>query len=469
VDNTANDFIRNATLALQDTRLQTAIRSGTRREVNGRIAAMAETTDANALRQQGRAGKLRALHSLPDVLELLERNLTAHGARVLWAADGEECNRLVLDIARQHAVRRVIKGKSMVTEETALNAALERAGLEVLETDLGEFILQLAHDRPSHIVAPTVHVTRQQVRDLFAERLGMEPSDDPSALTHAARLFLRQRFLEADMGITGANFAIAETGTLAIITNEGNGRMCSSLPRVHVVVVGIEKVVETVEDFGTLVQMLTRATAGQKLSSYVHLMSGPARPGDPDGPDAFYVILLDNGRSTIHAGEYAESLACIRCGACLNNCPVYQRAGGHAYGWVYSGPIGSIITPLMQGIRNAAPLPNASSLCGACQEACPVGIHIPDMLLRLRRDLVREGDSDPALAAGIKGWSAAMQSPLLYELSGKAARLATQIAAGEADTVQHLPGPLGSWTRNRDFPRFAAKSFHQLWRERKRG
>ncbi len=269
------------------------------------------------------------------------------------------------------------------------------------------------------------------------------------------------------MGITGANFAIADTGTLAIITNEGNGRMSSSLPRVHVVVVGIEKVIETPKDFSTLVQLLTRASGGQLLSSYVHLMSGPARPGDPDGPEHMYVILLDNGRSKIYASEYAESLACVRCGACLNTCPVFRQMGGHAYGWVYSGPIGAVITPLLVGIHNASPLPHASSLCGACKAACPVDINIPDMLLSLRADLVADGDTDPAVSIGIKAWAAAMQSTRAYELGGKAASSATRMAAGADGLLHKLPGPLGNWTHNRDFPPFAEKSFRQMWRERK--
>ncbi len=466
MENKANNFIASASIAVQDTNLRTALERGTSRAVNGRLAAFAETTDASALRQQGHAARERALNSLPELLETLERKLVARGINVLWAADAEECNRHVLDIAQRHNARRIVKGKSMATEETGLNHALEAAGLSVLETDLGEFVAQLAHDTPSHIIAPIMHMKREQVRDLFVQHLDMPPDDDPAALTAAARVYLRQQFMAADMGITGANFAIAETGTIAIVTNEGNGRMCSSVPRVHVIVVGIEKVVETMEDFGTLVQMLPRATTGQRLSSYVHIIDGPAGPDEPDGPEAVYVILLDNGRSRIQGSEYAESLLCIRCGSCLNICPVYQRVGGHAYGWVYSGPIGAVVTPLMVGLHNASPLPYASSLCGACKDACPVDIDIPRMLLQLRANLVGDGDADPLFSVGIKTWSVAMRSPELYELSGTAARLGTRVAAGGGDMVHRLPGPLGNWTRNRDFPPFAPKSFRQLWRER---
>jgi L-lactate dehydrogenase complex protein LldF len=462
----ANAFVHSATIALKDITLQTALDRGTTRAVNNRIAAMQETTDAAALRQQARHARLRALQNLPDLLEKLESTLTARGVHVLWAKDGAECNSHVRDIAHSHQVRKIVKSKSMATEETHLDAALEADGLEVIETDLGEFIVQIAHDTPSHIVFPILHKTREQVRDLFVEKLGMEPSDDPALLTAAAREYMRKQFISAEMGITGANFAIAETGTLAIVSNEGNARLCSSLPRVHVAVVGIEKVIESVDDFGTLVQLLTRSATGQRLTSYVHLISGPKRADEPDGPEAMYVILLDNGRSGIYQTEYAEALACIRCGACLNTCPVYQNVGGHAYGWVYPGPIGAIITPLLTGIHNAAPLPHASSLCGSCQSACPVDIHIPDMLLKLRADLVDGGDRPLQLTAGIKGWAISMQSPALFALSGKAASITTSLLKGKDGQLHHLPAMLHNWTQNRDFPPFAPKSFHDLWRER---
>ncbi len=462
----SNEFVHSATIALKDIQLQTALDRSLGSSVTHRIEAWNETTDAQALRQQGRNARLRALHDLPEMLETLESNLIARGVKVLWAVDGDECNQHVLDIARKHDVHSIVKGKSMATEETELNHALEAAGLEVTETDLGEFVVQLAHERPSHIVSPILHKTKEQVSDLFVEHLKIEPSADPQELAHAARLHLRQKFIHADMGITGANFAIAETGTMAIVTNEGNGRMCSSLPRVHVVVVGIEKVIPTVEDFSTLVQMLARSTGGQRITTYVHLMGGPATEDDPDGPNDMYVILLDNGRSRIHSSEYAEVLACIRCGACLNTCPVYQNVGGHAYGSVYSGPIGAVITPLLKGLSNATPLPHASSLCGACKAACPVDIDLPDMLLRLRGDLVAEHESDPLLTAAIKGWAVTMKSPVLYRVGGTAAKIATRSVAGKDGTLHKLPGLLGNWTTNRDFPPFAPKPFHQLWQER---
>lgn len=468
MENHANQFLANAETALHNDTLQIALDRGTTRAVNNRINAMGETTDAYALRQQGRAARLRALHRLPELLEQLEANLTKRGVTVLWAIDADECNRHVLDIARTHNVRKAIKSKSMATEEVKLNDALETNGIEVVESDLGEFIVQIAHDHPSHIVFPIIHKTKEQVRDLFMDKLHMPPSDDPQVITAAARVHMRQKFIDADMGITGANFAIAETGHLVTVSNEGNARMTSSLPRVHVAVVGIEKVIATLEDFTTLVQLLPRSATGQRMTSYTHLFGGPAHPTDPDGPEHQYVILLDNGRSRIHATEYAEVLACIRCGACLNTCPVYQNVGGHSYGWVYPGPIGAIVTPLLTGIHNATPLPHASSLCGSCKSACPVDIDIPNMLLRLRGDLVEEHDTPMVLTIGLKGWSMAMQSPALYEMSGRAASLASNAIKGRDGNLHNLPGMLGSWTQNRDFPPFAPKSFRQQWRERKK-
>ena len=439
----SKDFVQNATIAIQDIHLQTALDRSLGNAPARRLAAWNETTDPQALRQQGRNGKLRALRDLPEMLEMLEAKLIAKDITVLWAADGAECNQQVIDIARRHDVKRIVNGKSMATEEPALNHALEGTGLEVTETDLGEFVVQLAHERPSHIVSPILHKTKEQVSDLLVEHIHIEPSDDPQTLAHEARLYLRQKFIEADMGITGANFAIAETGTLAIVTNEGNGRMCSSLPRVHVVVVGIEKVVPTVDDFSTLVQMLPRSTGGQRISTYVHLMGGPASADDDDGPEAMYVILLDNGRSRIYGSEYTEVLACIRCGSCLNSCPVYQNVGGHAYGGVYSGPIGAVINPLLNGLDQASPLPHASSLCGSCKAACPVDIDLPDMLLRLRSDLVTAHQADPVVSAAIKGWAASMQSRALYNIGALAARVATRSRRSRARARRRQAGRRG--------------------------
>jgi L-lactate dehydrogenase complex protein LldF len=334
----------------------------------------------------------------------------------------------------------------------------------VVESDLGEFIAQLNDEPPSHIVMPVLHKTKASVRDLFVDKLDMPYTDDAEEMTAFARIRLRDVFLNADMGITGGNFVIAETGTVALVTNEGNGRMSSSKPRVHVALTGIEKIVATLEDYATLTQVLPRSATGQPITVYTHMINGPRRDDEPDGPDHVYVILMDNGRSKIYQTDYAEVLACIRCGACQNSCPVYNATGGHAYGWVYAGPIGAVLTPLLTGLENAKPLPNASSLCGRCKQVCPVDIDLPRMLLDLRNDLVEQGLTERTWNLGIKAWAVGNSSPRFFEMGGRASRMATRSPL----MPKSLPGPLGGWTKYRDFPDFAPKSFRQLWRERQK-
>ncbi|MBK8023593.1 MAG: iron-sulfur cluster-binding protein [Chloroflexi bacterium] len=469
---TANQFDHSAVIALEDIPLQTAMAHATALVDGRRRNVMAELPHAQDLRQQGRGSKLRALHDLPELLEQMERNVTAAGGHVLWAANGEEANRQIIEICKKHNLKRGIKSKSMATEEISLLPALAAEGIEMIESDLGEYIVQIADDHPSHIIMPVIHMGKGQIRDLFMEKLGMPYTEEASEMTAFIRGHLRQKYIEADFGMSGGNFMIAETGSVVIVTNEGNGRLSTGIPRIHIAVVGIEKIVPTWEDFGTLIQLLPRSGTGQRVSVYVNGFTGPARPGEPDGPEEFYLVLLDNGRSDIYAGDYAEALACIRCGACLNTCPVYQNVGGHSYGWVYPGPIGSIVTPLLKGKENAAPLPFASSLCGACKQACPVDINIPDMLLNLRHDL--QSVQDPLWQAGMKGYAFAFSNPLLFELGGKAASIGTRIAStflgggsdGQMNASQFkIPDPLGGWTQNRDFPPFAERSFHDWWRE----
>jgi L-lactate dehydrogenase complex protein LldF len=463
----ANQFMQSATIALEDIQLKTALDRGARSADVARIASMNEMTAVEALRQQGRGAKLRALSELPDLLERMEAEVTARGGQVLWGADADEVNRHVLDICQRHDLKFGVKSKSMVTEETDLLPFLKQHGIEMLETDLGEFVVQVDESHPSHIVTPIMHMTKEKVHDLFVEKLGMPPMTgpvDPTAMTHFAQKLLRRRYLEADFGVTGGNFMIAETGTVVICTNEGNGRMGTSLPRVQIAIVGIEKIVATWEDFATLVQTLPRASTGQRLTVYVNMFNGPAA-FDSDGPEHFYLILVDNGRSDIYGSAYTEALACIRCGACLNTCPVYQNVGGHAYGTVYPGPIGAVITPLLKGKENAVPLPFASSLCGACKAACPVDINIPDMLLRLRHDL--ENEQDPLWKLGMKAWAFGFSHPLLFQIGSKAAAVATEAITEETgqDKIEQLPPPLNAWTDYRDFPPFAAESFHDWWRK----
>lgn len=462
-----NRFMESARIALDNIPLKTAIARATVNTNTARTAATAELDDHEAVRQQGRAAKLRALHDLPELLEQVEHIVTESGGTVLWAADGDEANQHVLDICRKHNVKRGVKSKSMVTEETQLVPFLEQHGITMVETDLGEYIVQVTGDHPSHIVMPVMHHTKEAIRDLLMKHANMPYAETPEEMTAFARKTLRQEYLRADLGMSGGNFIIAETGHIVTVTNEGNARLGTSVPPVHVALVGIEKVIPTWEDFITLVQLLTRHGTGQRLSVYTNVVRAAAQEGDGDGPQHFYLILVDNGRSDIYASEYAEALACIRCGACLNVCPVYQSVGGHAYGAVYPGPIGAVITPLLKGKENAVPLPFASSLCGACKAACPVDINLPDMLLKLRRDL--ETEQDTVWRVGMKGFAFGMSHPILYQAGGKATAAMTEDQVKTNPTgepvIETLPFPFSGWTNHRDFPPFAKQRFRDWWKE----
>lgn len=461
-EQTANNFVSLAEIAIHQPDLQDAVSHGTFNAYSKRQKAMFTEGDAHgeAMRQQAAEAKRRALRNLPDLLEQVEANLIANGFTVLWAIDADEANQLVLDIAKRHNVQTVTKSKSMLTEELHLNKVLEKSDLRVVETDLGEYIIQLNDEPPSHIVAPVIHKTKAEIRDIFVRELGMTPTDDAGEMVAFAREKLRADFIGADMGITGGNFLIAETGSIGLVMNEGNGRMVTTMPDVHVALIGIEKVVATVEDYATLTQVLPRSGTGQNLTVYTNIINGPRREDEVDGAEHVYVILVDNGRSDIYASKYTEALACIRCGACQNACPVYRNVGGHAYGAVYAGPIGAVITPLLNGLENASPLPNASSLCGACKQVCPVDIDLPRMLLDLRHDLVEEGIGTFGWQQGLQAWAIGNSNATLFEMGGKVAKV------GQKITGNHLPGVLGDWQKYRDFPDFAEKSFRQLWRER---
>lgn len=461
---TSNAFIPAAQVALLDDEMRRSVDQATTTAYQKRLTKMFEAgrPHGEALRQQAAQAKRRALIRLPELLEQAEAKLIANGAHVLWALDSNEVNHLVLEIISRHAVQSVVKSKSMVSEEVGLNEVLESHGIDVVETDLGEYIIQLADEPPSHIVTPVIHKSLESIRDLFVQKLDMPPTDNARQMVEFTRQVLRKKFLMAGMGITGGNFIVAETGTLCIVTNEGNGRMVTSLPRIHVAIVGIEKVVETLEDFVTLTQVLPRSATGQAMTVYTHLYNGPRKAGDTDGPDELYVIFVDNGRSEIFGTKYAQILTCIRCGACLNACPVYRLTGGHAYGWVYPGPVGSVITPLLTGLNNAQPLPHASSLCGACKQVCPVDIDLPQMLVDLRDDLHQQGSVEGIWKWGMKLWAFGNQSPTLFELGGRLARLLT----GKGPP-KYLPSPLSGWMKYRDFPPFAEKPFHQQWREKR--
>jgi len=379
-----HDFQGASAQALADPPLQAALTRLTDTLMAGNRRGYATLADSNELRDHAKRVKEHTLAHLDRYLEQLEASVQKFGAHVHWAATAEDARQIIIKIAQQTGCRNAVKSKSMTSEEIHLNAALEKAGLTVTETDFGEFILQVAGERPSHLVAPAVHHTRESVARVLSAHLQETLADDPKSLALTGRRVLREKFYQADLGITGANFAVAETGTIVLITNEGNGRLTTACPRVQIALMGIEKVIPRLRDLPTFLKLLARGATGQTLSVYTTILTGPRRAGERDGPEEFHLVILDNGRSRVLATPFRESLQCIRCGACLNACPVYRRIGGHAYGGVYSGPIGSILTPLYDSVSQNPQLPHASSLCGACQAACPVKINIPRMLIGLR-------------------------------------------------------------------------------------
>ena len=392
--------------------------------------------------------------------------VAAAGGQVHWAADAAEANRLIGEIAQAHQVRRVVKSKSMVTEELQLNHSLEAIGCEVIESDLGEYIIQLAGETPSHIITPVIHRTKEQVGQILNEKIDMPPTNEPAEMTAFVRGKMRHVFLSADMGISGVNFGVAATGTIALVTNEGNGRMTTTCPPVHVAVMGIERLVPSLADLSVMLQVLARSATGQKLTVYTNLITGPRRLPEADGPDELHIILVDNGRSQILGTEVAEILYCIRCGACLNACPVYREIGGHAYGSVYPGPIGSVVTPALYGIGQWSELPHASSLCGACRVACPVRIDLPDLLLKLRHQGDEAGKTPAYLKFGLRMYRWAGTHPVVFRLGAKLAAWGSRLIARQG-WIKKLPGPLSAWTQSRDFPAFAQQSFSaQLKRRR---
>ena len=445
-------FAENARAALADAHLRGAIRNATSLFGERRKAAVASLPNWEDLRSQARAIKDEVLAHLDRYLEEFASHAEARGATIHWARDAAEANSIIVKLANERHARIVVKSKSMTTEETHLNTALEAAGLQVVETDLGEYIIQLAHEPPSHIIAPAIHKTRGQIGELFTAELGMLPSDDVDQLTSTARATLRDRFAAADVGISGVNFAVAETGTIVIVENEGNIRLTTSVPRLHIAVMGIEKIIPRFSDLDVFLKLLPRSGTGQRLTTYQSFITGARRHETEEGPEELHVVLLDNGRSQMLDHPVTrQSLACIRCGACLNACPVYQQVGGHAYGSVYQGPIGAVITPQLMGIEKTAQLPYASSLCGACREVCPVKIDIPRLLLHLRGEIApRKGSRAERLA--FKVWARVMTSPALYKLSGRVGRI-----------LQRVLPVARAWTNGRDLRPIEPKSFHELW------
>ncbi len=425
-------------------------------------------------REEARSIKIHALDHLDYYLELLHDNVTAAGGQVHFARDGAEANAIVTHLARSRGVKVATKSKSMVSEELELNPALEALGVEVYETDLGEYIIQLAGETPSHLVAPALHKSKEDVAELFADKLGLPYDEDIERMAAAARTALRDKFMEADLGISGANFVVAETGTLVIVTNEGNGRLCTSAPRMHIGITGMEKVIPSMQDLAVFLRLLPRSATGQRISSYVSMITGPRREDDEDGPEEFHLILVDNGRSRmLRDPKLREALYCIRCGACLNICPVYQRVGGHSYGWVYPGPIGAVVSPMLTGLKESKMLPQASSLCGACREACPIKINIPRMLLELRhRTAESDAPEERAASAAERllagAYARMMSSPGKMALAASLGRLAQKLPGmpRHRGWLGYAPLPLLSkWTRGRDLPMLPPKSFREIWRD----
>ncbi len=464
----AIDFRARARVALADTQLRSNFRSAMDSLMAKRLVQFPDTDELERLREFGNRVRARALSKLPELLERLEANLLRNGVQVHWAQTVEEANTIVHEIVRRHEARQVIKGKSMVSEEMEMNHFLEGHGVECLESDMGEFIVQLGKEKPSHIIMPAIHLNAGQVAQLFHERLDVDYTEDVDRLIQIGRATLRRKFFEADIGVSGVNFAVAETGSLLLVENEGNGRMSTTVPPVHIAVTGIEKVVENLRDVVPLLSLLTRSATGQPITTYVNLISGPRPPHELDGPREVHLVLLDNGRSQAFAdGELRQTLNCIRCGACMNHCPVYTRVGGHAYGTVYPGPIGKIITPHMLGLQMTRDLPSASSLCGACGEVCPVKIPIPALLRRLREEAVRPPEQLPhhmrgqgakfSVQEGMawKAWRMLNTSPALYRIASFAG---TRLRA-------LMPGRLGPWTEYREAPQLAPRSLHELARE----
>ena len=460
---TFHDFRADAKTALANPHLQSALAGATDTFRTARLARLGELPDPDGLRDQLKAIRAATLANLADYLEQFEQNAIAAGAQVHWARDGEEANQIVLDIAKQHGVTMTVKSKSMTTEETHLGPALEKAGIEPVETDLGEYIVQLANEPPSHLVGPALHKTRQQIAELLSEQVGrkLDPDDIPT-LAGEARILLRDKFLEAGLGITGANIGVAETGSVVLVMNEGNGRLVTSLPPVHIAVMGIEKVCPTWDDAAVWLSLLARSSTGQQLSVYTNVVTGPAREGDPDGPQEVHIILMDNGRSNLLGTQYEEVLQCIRCGACLNACPVYQNVGGHTYGHAYSGPIGAVLVPLLNSLEDYEALPHASSLCSACLDVCPARIDLPRMLLDLRAE---EAQTDVIpLPEQLIEKSAAwlLGHRRLFNLALDVGRIfQTPLVAGNHLRIPDALNPAGE----RQLPSLAPRSFHELWDE----
>lgn len=468
---TSHLFKQRVPAALADPDLRAAMDKAQDGFVGKREQAVSEYGNFDALRDLGQEIKDHTLAHLDYYLERYEEEVRRNGGHVHWARDSEEARCIILRICERAEARNVTKGKSMVSEEIDLNNALEESGIAVHETDLGEYIIQIARETPSHIIAPAVHKTKDQISDLFHANHGRygfhQRLTEVPALVNEARQILRQRYLEADVGITGANFLIAENGANLLVTNEGNGDLTCTLPKVHIVTAGIEKLVPTLEDATVLVRLLTRSATGQQFSAYTTLSNGTRRDGDTDGPDEYHVVLVDNVRTEMLASEFRSMLRCIRCGACMNHCPVYGAVGGHVYGWVYPGPMGSVLTPLNVGLEEAGDLPNACTLNGRCQSVCPVNIPLPDLLRRLRRRQHEAGLDSRYSRVGLKLWSALATRPAVYRVLTRWGVAGLRLLARGRGRLSRLP-LAGGWTQSRDMPAPAGRTFQSLYKQGKR-
>ena len=461
-------FPQAAKTALADSQLRRNLGKATTTIRTKRASVVSELPDWEALRTAGSAIKARVMRHLDRYLLQLEAAVQHAGGQVHWARDAAEANRIITEIVQGTGADRVVKVKSLTTDEIRLNEALATAGIRAIETDLAELIIQLAGETSSHILVPAIHKNRSEIRDLFRHTIakGQDLTDDPQQLAAAARRYLREQFLSAQVAVSGANFAIAETGTICVVESEGNGRMCLTLPQTLITVMGIEKVLPAFQDFAVFLQLLPRSSTGERMNPYTSLWTG-VTPGD--GPQTFHLVLLDNGRTRVLSDEVGrQTLHCIRCSACLNICPVYSRTGGHAYGSVYPGPIGAILTPQLVGVERAKTLPYASSLCGACYEVCPVKINIPEVLLHLRGEVTRRASPLDPEALAMRQLARIFASPKRYEQAQRLARRGQRFFMHDG-VIDHLPGVLARWTTARDLAPVPKQSFRDWWRERQKG
>jgi len=468
----ASEFPANVKRAIADSQLQWAMTETGPRFIEKRAKARANLPEFDALRDQARDIKDHVLSHLDLYLERYEAKVVQSGGQVHWAETTQEARAAIISICKRLDAKLATKGKSMISEEIGLNHALEQAGITPVETDLGEYLIQIRGEAPSHIIAPAVHLSRDQIEaDFRKAHTHLDPNRDLTeipTLVEEARQVLRQKYLDAGVGITSANFLIAETGTSIIVTNEGNGDLTQTLPRAHIVIASIEKIVPTLEDATTILRVLARSATGQDFANYTTFSTGPRRPEDPDGPNEYHVVILDNGRSNVLGTEFQDMLRCIRCGACLNHCPVYQAVGGHAYGWVYPGPIGSVVTPALIGIEKAKHLPNASTFCGRCEEVCPMRIPLPRLLRHWREQEFEKHLTPGAVRWGLSVWAFFAKRPKLYQFGTRIAARLLNLMGGRKGKLASLPLAQG-WTQYRDMPVPQGRTFQAMWKERKRG